>query len=263
MTFTALEIKNQLKPKWLTISLFIQVFLLVPIYWLLIKAQLGNSLHSFASFDSRLLFLSEAFLALFIAPIAPSMSVIKARKKWRELSLTRIKSIRILLGNLIGGQFYPLLFLACSFIITSIILSIIRHIPFSIIFNAHIFLLICLFTYGAIGILCAIITNEFLFSLALTYLITAFFVGGVILATPLHNIDNLGPIKSLVLNINPIVAVCGTIHFDIFRTQYLYELAPIASSVLRYPAWYTIGLWHLILMLISLGIASLLCRNNE
>lgn len=249
---TKLEIKKQLNPKWIAISLIIQAFLLIPIYWLLAQAQLGNSYHLF--------FLSETFLILLIAPIATSKSIIQTRKKWRSLSLTSVKSIEIVLADLISGQLYPLLFLICSFIITSIK----WHISFPAIIKVHFFLLICLFAYGAIGILSAIISREFLFSVALTYLVTAFFVGGIVLVTPLtYQIDNLETIKSLVLNINPVVAVCGAIHFDIFRTQHLYELAPIGSSVLTYPAWYTIGLWHFISMLISLGLASLIFHKTS
>lgn len=255
---TILEIKKQLKFRWIAVSLIIQASLLVPIYWLLSRAKLGNPYHLF--------FLSEAFLILFIAPITSAKSITQICKKWRSLSLSPIKSIEILLGSLISGQFYALLFLVCSSVITAGIVRLAQaskwHISFSAIVKTHFFLIICIFTYGAIAILCALITKELLSSIALTHLITAFFIGGVVLATPLkYHMDNLGQIKALLLNINPIIAVCGAVRLDIFRTQYLYEIAPIGSSVSAYPAWYTIGLWHFILMIISLGIASTVFRK--
>jgi len=239
--------------KWIAISIIIQASILPPIYWLLSQAKLGNPQHLF--------FLSETFLILFVAPIIPTALILSIQKRLHNLYLNFIKSFETVLGCLIAGQLYILFFLALSFIATNI-MSTKWHLTFSAILNAHLFLLVCLFTYGTIGILFAILTKELLFSIVLTYLVSAFFVSAVILATPLtYHIDNSDWIKSLVLNTNPIVAICGTIRFDIFRTQYLYEIAPIGSSVPTYPAWYAIGLWHFLSMLICLGISSLILNS--
>lgn len=251
VTFIKLGIKRQLKLKWIVVSLVIQTFLLLPIYWLLSRVRLGTPYHLF--------FLSELFLTLFVVPVVTSKSIINLCRRWKELSLTPVKSIEVLLGSLISGQFYVLLFLLCSFIVTNIITPFKWDIPFLTIFSIHIFLLICIWAYSAITALSVILTRNFLFSLLLTYFIISLFVGGIILATPMkYHIDNLESVKTIVMNINPIVAVCGILRLDIFRTQYLYELAPIGSSVLAYPAWERIGLWHLVLMLISLGISSII-----
>ena len=49
------------------------------------------------------------------------------------------------------------------------------------------------------------------------------------------------------LHINPLIAVCHVLEYDIFRTPKLYELTPISSYLFVYPKWYLICGWQVLI----------------
>jgi hypothetical protein len=60
---------------------------------------------------------------------------------------------------------------------------------------------------------------------------------GVFLIGPTA-IDLPGPLLSVMLITNPLVAVASATSVDLFRGELLYQLSPIAHRQFQYPAWY-------------------------
>jgi len=236
------EIRIRLNPKKIIIALILQGFSLFFIFALLTVAKLGDTVKVF--------FLAETGLILLAAPLLTSNAVNSEvnRKNVQQLLTTPLKTTEILIGKLIGLEFYNLIFLILSFLISSVILTIFgKNISLLTILFIHVMLLVYVYSCGSLGILCSTICRSAFYATELAFSILAIFIGNVVLINPLIRWGcNSSIAIPLALNTNPFVAISTVLKHDIFRTEYMYNLSPVASYAYIYPKWYLIVFWYIL-----------------
>ena len=278
------EIKNRLKLKRLIVALALQGALLFLILVLILAAELGNF--------ARIFFLAETGLILLVAPLMTSNVVnTEIRKSNSEPLLnsslqsfkiilvklasleiydfiflilrfivSSLQSFKILLVKLVSLEVYNFIFLILCFIVSIIFIGFKNYLPLLSIIKIHLILLIYLYACGALGIFCSTICRNFLYASEMSSAILILLISNVVLIRPFvrwgfkasHTI-------SLALHTNPFTPICAILELDIFRTQSginLYNLSPIASYGYTFPAWYLIGLWYILVLVICLAISS-------
>jgi len=236
------EIKIRLNPQKITIALILQGFFLFLIFVLLTAAKLSDAL--------KAIFLAETGLILLAAPLLTSSVVNSGSKRQnaQQLLASPLTTTEILIGKLIGSEFYNLIFLALSFLISSVVTTIFwKGISFLTILDIHIILLIYLYSCGALGMLCSAICRSAFYATELAYSILAILISNVVLIEPLIRWKcNPSIMIPLALHTNPFVSISMALKHDIFRTVYLYNLSPVASYGYIYPKWYLIGFWYVL-----------------
>lgn len=234
------ELRIRLNPKKIILALILQGFSLFFIFALLTVAKLGNTLQVF--------FLAETGLILLAAPLLTSNTVNSEAKNAQQLLTTPLKTTEILIGKLIGLEFYNLIFFTLSLLMSSVIIPIFGK-DFSLlrILYIHLILLIYLYSFGSLGMLCSAICRSAFYAAELAYSIIAVLISNVVLINPLIRWGCKSSIAiSLALNTNPFVAISTVLKHDIFRTAYMYNLSPVASYGYIYPKWYFIGFWYIL-----------------
>ena len=255
------EIRVRLNPKKIIIALILQGFFLFFVFALLTVAKLGDTVKVF--------FLAETGLVLLAAPLLTSNAVNSEanRKNAQQLLTSPLTTTEILIGKLIGLEFYNLVFLTLSFLISSLITTIFwKDTSILTILYIHLILLIYLYSCGALGMLCSTICRSAFYSTELAYSILAILISNVVLINPLiHWGCNPSIAIPLALNTNPFVAISTVLKHDIFRTAYMYNLSPVASYGYIYPKWYLIGFWYIlgggICFLVSACLFRRYCRR--
>jgi hypothetical protein len=221
-------------------AVIVQSALLLAICQLLIRAKLGQF--------TDLIFLAEAILILIVSPYLACSTLKKhfdLRLSDGLMLLSPIRSRSILVRILFGSQIYSLCFLGVTTLVFTV--SAGELLRYRVIL-LHLVFIDYIFVGASIGALGWQIFRQTLFAVELTYLVWAFFIGGVFLLTPLDRyLENLQPIIPPVLHINPLIAVCHLLEIDIFRTPALYELTPIPSYLFVYPPWYQICGWQMLI----------------
>jgi len=236
------DINIRLNPKKITIALILQGCFLFFIFVLLTAAKLNDAVKVF--------FLAETGLILLAAPLSTSSVVNSAAKRQnaQQLLTSPLTTTEILFGKLIGLEFYNLIFLVLSFLISSVIATIFwKNISLLAILKIHIILLIYLYSCGALGVCCSAICRNAFYATELAYSILAIFISNIVLIEPLIRWGcNSSIMIRLALHTNPFVSVSTALKYDIFRTEYLYNLSPVASYAYVYPKWYLIGCWYIL-----------------
>ncbi|MDE0398391.1 MAG: hypothetical protein OXL96_11365 [Candidatus Poribacteria bacterium] len=162
------------------------------------------------------------------------------------LALTAISSGRWLLRELVLSQIPVLCWGALS---TSVTLFI-TDLQFTAALEIFAILVIYSLAAGAVGMLCAQVFRDTLFGTECATLFWCVLIGGAFLLNPLQRyVDDPQPFISVVLHLNPLIAVQGIFEgLDIFRNPMLYERTPVTSYDYRYPnPWYLVGVWQLVI----------------
>jgi len=255
------DIKSRLKPKKIIIALTLQGFFLFLIFVLMLAAKLGN--------PAKVFFLAETGLILLAAPLMTSNALISEIRKGNaeQLFTSPLKSSKILLVKLVGLEIYNSIFLIISFTISSIFIGFNNHFPILDIVKIHLILLIYLYAFGAVGILCSVICRNFLYAAEIAYSVLAVLISDVVLIRPFIRWGfKASSTISLALNANPFTPVCAILELDIFRTQggiNLYDLSPLASYGYNFPAWYLVGLWYILGLVGCLMIANFITKGKK
>ena len=233
------------------IAVVIQSALLLGICQLLTRAKLGQF--------TNLIFLAEAILILIVSPCLACSALTKhhySRLGDGLLSLSPIHSRTILVRLLIKSQIYSVCFLAVTMLVFTVSTSEILRYKVLLL---HLVFMVFLFVGASIAALSWRIFRHTLFAVELTHIVWGLLIGGVFLLSPLDRfLDNIQPIIPPFLHINPLIAVCHLLEFDIFRTPALYELTPVPSYLFVYPPWYVVCGWQ---VLIGIGCCVFVFRR--
>ena len=218
-------------------------FLLWAIYRLLVQAKLALPVDCFFMAQACVVFLVAPYLAAsrFLGGYFGSPST---RSTASLLRLSRIsfgwQLLRVLLISQVSLLCWVLLSTAIAFFLTSI--------PFLKILQMFTILVVYSLSAGAVGLWGARVFKDALFGTECAYLLWCVLIGGVFLLAPLDRyIDNIQPVISPVLHINPLIAVCYIFEIDPFRSPFVYKLTPVGSYHVPYTPWYLVGFWQLLI----------------
>ncbi|MDE0184400.1 MAG: hypothetical protein OXP71_02955 [Candidatus Poribacteria bacterium] len=231
------------------IAVILQCALLLVICQLLMRAKLGQV--------ANLIFLAEAFLILIVSPYL-ACSTLNRHHKLRMsdtiLLLSPIRSRSILPRLLFESQIYSLCFIGVTLVVFTISAGEILRYKVILL---HVVFIVFIFSGASIAALVWNFFRHTLFAVETVYLLWAFLIGGVFLLSPLEAyLENLQPMISPFLHINPLIAVCHLLEMDIFRTPALYELTPMPSYLFVYPAWYQVCGWQALIGCLCCVLAS-------
>lgn len=209
-------------------------------FQLLIHGNLGSSSECFA--------LAQVFVVLLVASYLGASSVntdIQTPISAQILLLNPIYSVNHILKRLIISQLplicWVLLSTSFSFLATEITLQ------------KALVMLVVLILYsisaGAVGMWGARVFKDVIFGTEFACFLWAVLIGSAFILKPLSRyIDDIQPLISPVLHLNPLIAVCNIFDgIDIFRNPLFYELTPITSYVFSYPPWYVSCFWQLVI----------------
>jgi hypothetical protein len=94
------------------------------------------------------------------------------------------------------------------------------------------------------------------FSAHISYLIMALLVSSVYLSKfIIDQFDEPSRFISVLLHLNPIIAISSTLGYDILRSRYIYELSPIPMYRFIYPSWHVTFLLYMVLAICLFGMA--------
>ena len=238
------------------ICIGIASFLQWLIYQLLTQAKLGSSAECFA--------LAQTFVVLLVAPYLAAISVQSGNRGGSSAQLLSLSPIpfgkRLLMGLAISQ--IPLLcwvFLSTVFALFASDMSIGKGMKMLVVLGLY------SFSTGAVSMLGTYVLRDNIFGTGLTYFFLCILMGSAFLLMPLGRyINNLQPVISPVLHLNPLIAVCNIFDgMDIFRTPLLYERTPITSYDFSYPSWYVITFWQLLIGGCCFLLASQMCRPTK
>ena len=254
-------ISNQLVYQWTLRRVFLAVvtlvLLLLMIHQLLSHVELRDSLDT--------MFLSQVLLVLIVSPYFSSRAL--SNQYSISLSdelvvLSRIRPTATLGPIVMGSQVTLILFLVVS---TSVIVFFNesgRDVSFTKLLSYYGVLLASIFSSSLIGVLgWRFFCNE-IHAVQFAYAASLLMIGGVfMLSLPnryLGTLTVLGrfSVIPVFLYINPLVAVCQILDFDIFRVPLLYELTPLPSYLYFYPKWYAVCGFQVLLGLCCLFMVS-------
>ena len=231
------------------IAVVIQSVLLLGICQLMSRAKLGQF--------TNLIFLAAAILILIVSPYL-ACSTLNQYHNLRLLdgllSLSPIHSRTILVRLLFESQIYSLCFLAVTILVFTVSTGELLRYKVLLL---HVVFIVFIFVATSIAALSWRIFRHIIFAVEFTYLVWVLLIGGVFLLSPLDRyLENLQPTIPPFLHINPLIAVCHLLEFDIFRTPALYELTPIPSYLFVYPPWYLVCGWQVLIGLCCCVIIS-------
>lgn len=230
--------------KTLAIWLIIPSFLLLSIYQLLMRVELGLPVEC--------LFMAQVFVVLFVSPYLSARAICSdflstgATSTSSLLMLSSIPSGQWLLRLLVLSQ-VPLL--CWAFLSTGVALFV-TDVPFVKALQIFVILGIYSLSAGAVGMCGAQVFRDTFFGAEVATLLWCVLIAGAFLLNPLGRyVNNLQPFIPPVLHLNPLIAVCGIFEgMDIFRKPVLYELTPVPSYDYRYPnPWYLVGVWQIVI----------------
>lgn len=218
-------------------------FLLWAIYRLLVQAKLALPVDCFFMAQACVVFLVAPYLAAsrFLGGYFGSPST---NSTTSLLRLSRIsfgwQLLRVLLISQVSLLCWVFLSTAIAFFLTSI--------PFLKILQMFTILVVYSLSAGAVGLWGARVFKDAVFGTECAYLLWCVLIGGVFLLTPLDRyMDNIQPVISPVLHINPLIAVCYIFEIDPFRSPFVYKLTPVGSYHVPYTPWYLVGFWQLLI----------------
>ncbi len=171
-----------------------------------------------AQFHTRML-LTEAVLVAVMAPVA---GIVSSRQAGRRRAWT-------IAGPLIAG--------AVVLVLTSGLLALLLQTPFeaSELWASRAMLFAAALALAALGTFCATTFRDVLDSAACAVGVACLVATGVFVAGP-----GLSEVPAWLLQgalfVNPIVTTAASAHIDIFRTELLYQLSPLAHIQFDYPA---------------------------
>lgn len=240
------ELKIRLRVKKIIPAIVLRYVFLGFIFLLVLLAHLGKGLLAFI--------LAETVLLMLFIPgnVCMAFTSSTARGDFLELTMTRMGSIKILLGKFAGATFYNCIIILLSALIMFAIHFLrgnfnVWHLVF-----ANISLLVVAFVSGVISLLFSVLFRQNTFAAALTsYILIFLLLGSIIIPGPLigrmQNQRAKAIISKISLHINPLIMVSRTLgNIDIMRTRYMYILAdPIVAPGFKYPDWRYTGILYL------------------
>lgn len=231
------------------IAVIVQGAALLVIYQLLMRAKLGQF--------TSLIFIAEAILMLIVSPYLACRTLnqyYNLRLSDNLLLLSPVRARSILVRLLLQSQIYSICFLGVTLLVFTIFSG--EFLRYKVLL-LHLVFMVFIFAGASMAALGWSLLRHTLFAVELVYLAWALLIGGVFLLSPLDRfLENLQPIISPFLHINPLIAVCHLLEIDIFRTPTLYELTPIPSYLFVYPAWYQVCGWQVLIGLLFCALAS-------
>lgn len=230
--------------KKLAIWLIIPSFLLLPIYQLLTRVNLGLPIEC--------LFMAQVFVVLLVSPYLSARSI---RSDVLNTSATSSTSLLVLSPiPSSGGWLLRLLLLSqvpllCWVFLSTVVVLFVMDVPFVKALQMFVILEIYSLSAGAVGMCGAQVFRDAFFGAEVATLLWCVLIGGAFLLTPLGRyVNNLQPFIPPVLHLNPLIAVCCIFGSDIFRNPLLYELTLVPSYDYRYPnPWYLVGVWQIVI----------------
>ena len=166
-------------------------------------------------------------------------------------SLCRLSRISFgwqLLRRLLVSQ-VPLL---CWVFLSTVIAFLVTGTPFVKILQLLTILVVYSLSAGAVGMWGTQVFKDVLFGTECAYLLWCVLIGGVFLLAPVDRyVNNIQPVISPVLHINPLIAVCYIFGIDPFRSPLIYKLTPVGSYHVPYTPWYLVGFWQLLIGIFS------------
>ena len=224
-------------------AVLLQTLLLLVVCQLLLLAKLGRF--------TDLIFLSEALLALTIAPYLACSGLNKffpplmSTDLWR---LARLCPRRSWASIVLGSQVYTFCFLGFATLIFLILIPSISTITYLKVVQLQLVIVVYIVVAASVGGLWWRVFRHEIYATEVTYLGWILLIGGVFLLGPLDRfIDTLEPIIPPFLHLNPLSAVCHLLEIDVFRTPHLYELTPIPSYRVVYPPWHIVCIWQILI----------------
>ena len=228
------------------------------LFLLVLLSRLGRGLLA--------LILAEAVLVMLSTPAAVCSIFTSdaGRSDLRNLALTRLNTVSIILGRLAGANLYNCIIILLSTIAAYAASSLYRDFPGNLV-RANVAILILMFASTVISLaFSALFRRRLLASAMLSYIFVLILVSSVIIPGPL--IERMPRSKAsdlitwLALHANPLIMTSRALgRTDIMRTRYMYNLAdPIVSRGFSYPNWYSSGILYfgtscLLLVLSSIG----------
>lgn len=230
--------------KTLAIWLILPSFLLLPVYRLLTRVNLGLPIEC--------LFMAQVFVVLLVSPYLAARAIRSDLFNTRATSSTSLLALSPIPSS--GGWLLRLLVLSQIPLLCWVFLSIgialfVMDVPFVKALQMFIILGIYSLSAGAVGMCGAQVFRDAFFGAEVATLLWCVLIGGAFLLNPLGRyVNNLQPFIPPVLHLNPLIAVCCIFGSDIFRNPLLYELTPVPSYFFAYPKpWYLVGVWQIVI----------------
>lgn len=244
--------RQQWKFSKICFAIIVQSVLLLVVCQLLFRAKLGRF--------TDLIFLSEALLALIVAPYLACSRLSKHFASLPSTDLLQLsrKAPQWVWGSIVlGSQIYTFCFLGLATLVFTILIPLISDVTYLQVVLLHLVFGVYITVGAAVGGLWWRIFRHELFATEMTYFAWSLLIGGVFLLAPLDRyLENLQPVIPPFLHLNPLIAVCHLLELDIFRTPYLYELTPIPSYLFVYPSWYIVCGWQILIGICCVALAS-------
>ena len=224
-------------------AVLLQTLLLLVVCQLLLVAKLGRF--------TDLIFLSEAVLALMIAPYLACSGLKKILTPLLSTDLwclAQLNPRRSWMSVVLGSQLHTFCFLGFATLIFLLLIPLISTITYLKVIQLQLVIAIYIVVAASVGGLWWRVFGHEIYATEVTYLGWILLIGGVFLLGPLDRfIDNLEPVIPPFLHLNPLSAVCHLLEIDVFRTPHLYELTPIPSYRVVYPSWHIVCTWQILI----------------
>ena len=243
-------IRQQWQFSRICFALIVQSLLLLVICQLLFRAKLGQY--------TDLIFLSEALLALIVAPYLVCSGLNKhfTPLPLADLQLSRINPRWIWGSVVLSSQIYTFCFFGLATLVFTILIPSVSDITHLEVVQLQLVFGIYIIVAASVGGLWWCVFRHEIFATEATYLVWSLLIGGVFLLSPLDRyLENLEPIIPPFLHLNPLVAVCHLLKLDVFRTPHLYELTPIPSYMVIYPSWRIVCGWQILIGICCIALA--------
>jgi hypothetical protein len=233
------ELRIRIRPRKLIPALLSRFAFLGITFPLILLARLGRGLLAFS--------LAETFLIVLFAPgsVLDAFSSRNARNDLRELCLTRLNPVSILLGKFIGVNFYNFVVIILSALAMCFMAVFHKNLHIWNLIRVNLSILALLSVSSATALILSVISQRNAFiSVISTYFIVILLISSIITFGPLigkfHKAEAKNALSKLALYTNPFVMTSRSLgNVDIMRTRYMYELAdPIVSRGFSYPEWY-------------------------
>lgn len=250
------EIRRRFRPQKLTLALISQLAIIGIIFWLTMMAKLGRGITS--------LMIAETCWVILVSPIlcnriSPPKDLLTAPLKLRS----------IMFGKVIGSLSYPILIILISFVSTTIAIYVsVKNPSLAVIIKlvqVHLLLTAISTFFGCLTILLSqLFRANYPFSAHISYLIAALSVSSFYLSKFIIDyFSDPSRFISILLHLNPIVAVSSTLGFDLLRSRYIYSLSTITMYRFTYPSWHSTFLLYIALSscMFGLGLLGLRIRR--
>ena len=229
-------IHHQWKFSRICFAIVTQVILLLVICQLLFLARMGR--------HTDLIFLSEALLILIVSPYLACSGLnthFEPLMSSSLLQLSRMRSQQVGFSVIVGSQIYTFCFLGIATLALIILIPLNSTLTYFEVLRLQTVIGLYIIVAALVGGVCWHVFRHEIYATGVTYLAWSLLIGSVFLLAPLDRyLDNLEPIIPVFLHLNPLMAVCNLLQIDVFRTPHLYELTPIPSYRVVYPAWHVV-----------------------